>query len=62
MTIREAVLILYKGQSNVKLMANKVGISLEAMQEELNGYMKITPVDPDDWKSDVDTSWPYSGN
>ena len=59
LTVKEAILILYKGQSNVKLMANSLGISLEALQKELNDYVARTPIDEDDWMGDVNPSWPY---
>ncbi len=60
--IDEALVVLFRGQSNVKLMANDVGISLEEMQQAFRGYVAQTPVDPDVWKGDIDISWPYSGN
>lgn len=59
LTIQEAVLILYKGQSNVKQMANRLEISLEAMQKEFGDYVARTPIDEDDWMGDVNPSWPY---
>lgn len=60
--MHQAVQILYKGQNNVKLMANTMGVSLEVMQSELNKYVAATPVDPDIWRGDIELSWPYSGN
>ena len=61
-TILEACQVLYRGQSNVKLMANDVGISLEEMQSEFRLYVKGNPLTPDAWQKDVEVSWPYSGN
>lgn len=60
--IEEALVVLFRGQSNVKLMANDVGISLEEMQQAFRDYVAQTPVDPDVWRGDVEVSWPYSGN
>ena len=59
-TILEACQILYKGQSNVKLMANNVGISLEEMQSEFRLYVKANPVTTDAWEKDVELSWPWA--
>ena len=59
LTIKEAVLILYKGQSNVRVMADRVGISLESKQAELRSYVATTPIDEDVWQGDVEPSWPY---
>lgn len=61
-TIEEALVILFKGQSNVKLMANEVGISLAEMQQRFREYVAKTPVDEDVWRGDVEIAWPYSGN
>ena len=59
-TILEACQILYKGQSNVKLMANNVGISLEEMQSEFRLYVKANPLTADAWEKDVELSWPWA--
>lgn len=60
--IDEALIVLYRGQSNVKLMANEVGISLEEMQQLFREYVEKTTIDPDIWQGDIMISWPYSGN
>lgn len=57
--MHQAVQILYKGQNNVKLMANAMGVSLEVMQSELNRYVAATPIDEDIWRGDVEPSWPH---
>ena len=61
-TIEEALVVLFKGQSNVKLMANEVGISLSEMQQRFREYVAKTPIDEDVWRGDVEIAWPYSGN
>ena len=60
--IDEALIVLYRGQSNVKLMANEVGISIEEMQQLFREYVAKTTIDPDIWQGDIMISWPYSGN
>ena len=60
LTDHQAVQILYKGQNNVKLMANELGISLEEMNEALNQYVASTPIDEDIWRGDVEPSWPWA--
>ena len=61
-TIEDALTILFRGQSNVKVMANNVGISLEEMEQLFRDYVTKTPIDPNVWKGDIEISWPYSGN
>ena len=58
--MHQAVQILYKGQNNVKLMANELGVSLETMKAALNEYVKATPLDEDVWRGDIDLAWPYA--
>ena len=60
--IDEALVVLFRGQSNVRLMAADVGISLEEMQRLFREYVAKTPIDPDVWAGDIEISWPYSGN
>ena len=57
----EACMILYKGQSNVKQMANRLEISLEEMQKEFKAYVERNPITEDAWRKDIELSWPYSG-
>lgn len=59
MTTLEACQILYKGQSNVKLMANRCGLSLEQMQKIFGEYVAENPLTPDAWQKDIEPSWPY---
>lgn len=61
-TIEDALVILYRGQSNVRLIATEVGIPLEEMKQLFREYVAKTPIDPDVWKGDIMLSWPYSGN
>ena len=61
-TTLEACQILFRGQSNVKGMANKLDMTLEGLQEEFRVYCKSNPIDEDVWKGDTELNWPYSGN
>lgn len=58
--MHQAVQILYKGQNNVRLMADEIGVGLEAMKAELDEYVKATPIDEDIWRGDVEASWPWA--
>ncbi len=58
-TILEACQILYKGQSNVKLMANKMGLTLEEMQAEFRSFVDRNPLENEAWQKDIELSWPY---
>ena len=58
-TVQEALLILYKGQSNVKHMADELGMPLGELQQRFREFVARTPIDEDVWKGDIDLSWPY---
>ena len=58
-TVQEALLILYKGQSNVKHMADNLGMPLEELQQRFREFVARTPIDEDVWRGDVELSWPY---
>jgi hypothetical protein len=60
-TTLEACQILFRGQSNVKVMANKLNMPLEELQEVFRVYCKNNPVDENVWKGDIELSWPYGG-
>lgn len=59
-TILEACQILYKGQSNVKLMAKKMGLTLEEMQAEFKAFVDRNPLDDEAWQKDIELSWPWA--
>tara|TARA_B100000925_G_scaffold282100_1_gene254600 strand:+ start:1499 stop:1684 length:186 start_codon:yes stop_codon:yes gene_type:complete len=59
MELLEALQILYKGQSNVALMAKQLNMPLETLQEEFRQYVEVNPIDSDVWKRDIEVSWPY---
>ena len=59
MTINEALLILYKGQSNIRHMADRLGMPLEDLQQRFREFVAQTPIDEDVWLGDVELSWPY---
>ena len=59
-TTLEACQTLFKGQSNVKIMANRLGISLEEMQQMFRDYCAANPIDEDVWRGDIDLGWPWA--
>lgn len=59
-TTLEACQILFRGQSNVKVMANRLEISLEEMQEVFGLYCEHNLIDENVWQGDVEPSWPYA--
>ena len=58
-TVQEALLILYKGQSNVRHMVDKLNMPLSELQQLFREFVARTPIDEDVWKGDIDLSWPY---
>lgn len=58
--LSEALAILYKGQSNVALMARKLDMPLPKLQQLFREYVRRNPVDPDLWKGDDELSWPFA--
>lgn len=58
-TTLEACQVLFKGQSNVKIMANRLGISLEEMQEVFGLYCEHNLIDENVWQADVELGWPW---
>ena len=58
-TVQEALLILHKGQSNVRHMADKLNMPLSELQQLFREFVARTPIDEDVWKGDIDLSWPY---
>ena len=59
MELLEALQILYKGQSNVAVMAKRLDTPLKTLQQEFRQYVKVNPIDSDVWELDIDMSWPY---
>lgn len=59
MTRLEAHQILFKGQSNVRQMANKLGITLEELQQSFREYCATSPVDENVWQGDIELGWPW---
>jgi hypothetical protein len=58
--MEDALDLIYKGQSNVALMAKKVGVSLDEMKRLFNVYVSQRPIDPDVWQADVELGWPWA--
>ena len=58
-TVQEALLTFDKGPSNVKHMADELGMPLAELQQRFREFVARTPIDEDVWKGDIDLSWPY---
>lgn len=56
----EAHQILFRGQSNVRVMANRLGISLGDLQESFRAYCSENPIDEDVWRGDIELGWPWA--
>jgi len=59
MELLEANQLLFKGQSNVAVMAKTLDMPLETLQEEFRQYVKVNPIDHDFWQADIDICWPF---
>jgi hypothetical protein len=59
MRLLEALQILYRGQSNVAVMAERLDMPLKTLQEEFRHYVKVNHISSDVWKLDIEMSWPY---
>ena len=59
-SLEDALDLIYKGQTNVAVMAKKVGVSLDEMKRLFGLYVSQRPVDPDVWQADVDLGWPWA--
>ena len=60
MELSEALVVIFKGQSNMAVMANELGMPLKTLQEHFREYVSRTPIDPDVWKGDVEMAWPFT--
>lgn len=60
MELLEAHQILFKGQSNVRLMARELGVSLESLQQSFREYVAANPITDDAWKKDIELGWPWA--
>lgn len=59
-SLENALDLIYKGQTNIAVMAKKVGVSLDEMKRLFNVYVKQRPIDPDVWQADVELGWPWA--
>lgn len=55
----EAHQILFRGQSNVRLMASTLGCTLEDLQASFRAYVAANPVDDGVWQGDIELGWPW---
>lgn len=59
-SLEDALDLIYKGQTNVAVMAKKVGVSLNEMKRLFNLYVSQRPIDPNVWQADVELGWPWA--
>lgn len=55
----EAHQILFRGQSNVRVMATELGVSLESLQASFRAYVRMNPIDDNVWQGDIELGWPW---
>ena len=61
--LEEALDRLYKGQTNVALQAEDLGITLERLKQLFREYVAARPIDVHDedvWLGDTTMCWPYA--
>lgn len=56
----EAHQVLFRGQSNVALMARELGCSLEDLQASFAQYVAMNPIDENVWRGDIELAWPWA--
>lgn len=60
MALEDALDLIYKGQTNVAVMAKDLEIPLEEMKRLFQLYVSGRPIDPDVWQADVELGWPWA--
>ena len=60
MLFEDALDLIYRGQTNVAVMAKKTDVSLEEMKRLFDFYVSQRPIDPDVWQADVELGWPWA--
>lgn len=51
---------LFTGQSNVQLIANDLGCSLQSLQQSFSRYVAENQLVGDEWQRDVELGWPFA--
>lgn len=59
MSLEEAHQILFRGQSNVAVMAARLSMTTDDLKESFRGYAALNPIDEGVWQGDIELSWPY---
>lgn len=59
-SLENAVDAIYKGKTNVAVMAKEIGVSLDEMKRLFGLYVEQRPIDPDVWQADVELGWPWA--
>lgn len=55
MTQAEAMALLYKGQTNVAVMARDLGLEPDELKTLFRAYVALTPFDPESWRNALHT-------
>lgn len=59
-SLDDALDLIYKGQTNVSIIAKEIGVSLDEMKRLFGLYVSQRPIDPDIWQADVQLGWPWA--
>ena len=59
-SLENALDAIYKGQTNVAVMAKEIDVSLDEMKRLFGLYVEQRPIDPDVWQADVELGWPWA--
>lgn len=59
-SLENALDAIYKGKTNVAVMAKEIGVSLDEMKRLFGLYVEQRPIDPDVWQADVELGWPWA--
>lgn len=58
--LEEALYTLYKGQTNVAVKSEELGMPLSELKAVLTAFIKATPPDENVWRRDFELGWPYT--
>lgn len=59
MALEDALDSIYRGRSNVALMARDLAMPTTELKRLFSVYAGRRPADPDIWKADVELGWPW---
>ncbi len=59
-TLSEALVILFRGQSNVAQMASRLRMPLSELQQRFREHVSDNPIDETVWQGDIELGWPWA--